>query len=254
MTRLSAAERLLQDLGVTEPKEIDLEAIAFHLGARVRYRALEGCEAQIVGCNECAIITVNRHSAPRRKRFSIAHELGHWCYHRGERLTCRAEEIRPRDPTSPERVADNYAADLLMPLYLFEPAARAEPKFTFKAVLDLAEKFETSVTATAIRLVEAGRFPALLVCHGSRGKKWFTRNRDVPTRWFPRADLDSESFAFGVLFGGKTDDPMPRKIGADAWFERRDADRYMLLEQTFRTGSDEILTLVTITDEEMLEE
>jgi hypothetical protein len=35
MAQLTRAERLLQDLGVTEPKEIDLEAIAFHLGARV---------------------------------------------------------------------------------------------------------------------------------------------------------------------------------------------------------------------------
>lgn len=46
---LSPAEQLLQDLGVTEPKEIDLEAIAFHVNARIRYRPLDGCEACIVG-------------------------------------------------------------------------------------------------------------------------------------------------------------------------------------------------------------
>jgi hypothetical protein len=107
---VTPAERLLQELGVTEPSEIDLEAIAFHLGARVRYRPLDGCEARIIGSNDVAVITVNERSSYPRKRFSIAHELGHWCHHRGKALVCRAEEFRPRDPTSPERIADAYAA------------------------------------------------------------------------------------------------------------------------------------------------
>lgn len=45
---LTPAERLLQELGITEPSEIDLDAIAFHAGARVRYRPLDGCEARIM--------------------------------------------------------------------------------------------------------------------------------------------------------------------------------------------------------------
>jgi Zn-dependent peptidase ImmA (M78 family) len=77
VARLSSAERLLHDLGITEPKEIDLEAIAFHAGARVRRQPLDGCEARIVGHGDRAIITVNARSSYRRNRFSIAHELGH---------------------------------------------------------------------------------------------------------------------------------------------------------------------------------
>ena len=55
---MTPAETLLRELGVTEPEEIDLEAIAFHAGARVRFRMLCGCEAHIVGCNGAAVITV----------------------------------------------------------------------------------------------------------------------------------------------------------------------------------------------------
>jgi IrrE N-terminal-like domain len=127
VTILTPAERLLQELGITEPNEIDLEAIAYHVGAHVRYRPLDGCEARIIGRADNAIITVNEHSSCRRKRFSIAHELGHWCHHRGNALVCRVEEIRPRDPTSPERVADAYAADLLMPHYLFARPPDSKP-------------------------------------------------------------------------------------------------------------------------------
>ena len=44
-----SAEAILRRLGVTDPSEIDLEAIAWYLGARVRYRPLSACEARIVG-------------------------------------------------------------------------------------------------------------------------------------------------------------------------------------------------------------
>lgn len=64
---MTPAEMLLQELGVTDPGEIDLEAIAHHVGARVRYRALCGCEAHILGCNGAAVITIKNDSSPRRK-------------------------------------------------------------------------------------------------------------------------------------------------------------------------------------------
>jgi hypothetical protein len=47
---------------------------------------------------------------------------------------------------------------------------------------------------------------------------------------------------------------MPRKIGADAWFDRPEAARYEVHEQSTRISADEILTLVLIGDEAMLED
>lgn len=251
---LTVSERLLQELGITEPDEIDLEAIAFHVGVRVRFRALDGCEARIIGNGDQAIITVNINSSYRRKRFSIAHELGHWHHHRGKCLVCRAEEYRPRDALSPERAADGYAANLLMPDYLFKPLARHSGKLTFKAVSALAEVFLASQTATAIRLVESDQTPALLVCHGLKGRKWFTSAPSVPRKWFPQDSLDADSFAFDVLFGSRPNDPIPRKIEASAWFDRQEARRFEVHEQSFRTGPEEILTLVILSDPAMLTE
>jgi hypothetical protein len=251
---ITPAERLLQELGVTEPFEIDLDAIAFYAKARIRYRHLDGCEARIIGAGDAAIITVNSSSGERRKRFSIAHELGHWRHHRGKRLVCKVEEYRPRDITSPECVADGYAADLLMPHYLFKPLAREQGKLSFKAVDALVETFNVSRTATAIRLVECGLHPAFVICHTSKGRKWFARSPVVPKKWFPRDELDADSFAFGVQFGNHPDDPMPRKVGADAWFDRWDADRYTVQEQTVRASRGETLTIVTITDAKMLDD
>jgi hypothetical protein len=251
---VTPAERLLRELGITEPAEIDLEAIAFHVGARVRKRALTGCEAHILGCADRAIITVNKNSSPRRRRFSIAHELGHWCHHRGKTLICRADDYRPRDAMSPEKVADSYAADLVMPRYLFQPCARRYGRLNFDAVVKLADSFETSLTATAIRLVDLDHSPAFVISHGPGGRNWFSRAPSVPRRWFPRDDLDPESFAFGILFGGQADDPVPRKIGADAWFDRSEAERYIVYEQTVRISKTDVLSLILVTEEKMLHE
>jgi hypothetical protein len=73
-------------------------------------------------------------------------------------------------------------------------------------------------------------------------------------RWFPQGQLDSESPAFDVLFGGQAEQSFPAVIGAEAWFDRDEAARYELREQTIRVSSNEILTLLLITDGRMLED
>lgn len=253
MSRLSAAEQLLQSLGVSRPKDIDLEAIAWCVGAEVRYSTLQSCEARIIGFGSRAIITVDHRHGSARTRFSIGHELGHWNYHRGRSSVCRSEEIGGSHSAGrAEREADAYAADLLLPPYLFGPAARQLKRCTFEAVDALASEFKVSRTATAMRLVDYGPEPAMLICHGPSGRKWFKRGRGVPERWFPREDLDAYSNAFEVLHGG-TEKVNRMLIGADAWFDRRDAEQYEVYEQTVRGGGKDVLTLLTFKSSGMLD-
>jgi hypothetical protein len=91
-------------------------------------------------------------------------------------------------------------------------------------------------------------------CHTAKGRKWFARSPSVPRHWFPREDLDAKSFAFGVQFGRRSDDSAPRKIGADAWFDRQGAARFMVREQIFRVARDETVSLVIIDDKAMLDD
>jgi Zn-dependent peptidase ImmA (M78 family) len=124
-----------------------------------------------VGQNGRAIITVDTATKLRRKRFSIGHELGHWHRHRGLCLKCRSADIgRPisdgrRTPPTAELQADAYASDLLLPGYIFRPLAGDIDRLTLDAVKSLADLFQVSLTATAIRALGTNRFPALLVCH-----------------------------------------------------------------------------------------
>jgi len=152
----------------------------------------------------------------------------------------------------PERVADFYAADLLLPRYLFIPRAAALRYTTFESIDTLCKEYSTSIPATAIRLVECGPEPAMLVCHGPAGRKWFNRPRHIPERWFPRDELAAESSAMNVLFG-KNRFNRRATVGAEAWFDRRDANRFELYEQSFKMSDQEILTLLVFTNDEMLE-
>lgn len=250
MTRLTGAEQLLQGLGITEPREIDLEAIAWHVGATVKRRILDGCEARIVGNGDRAIITVNAASALVRQRFSIGHEIGHWFNHRGRTLVCRAEDIGGHSNGSffLERQADAFAGDLLMPGYILRPYLLQFKTLTFDLIREVARTFNTSLPATAIRLVEHGTWPAILVCHGQGGRKWFVRNRSVPETWFPANDLNVDSRAFSLLFGNDPDETRLRSIGAHIWFNRRDAERYIIQEQSIRSADAEVLSLLIMSE------
>lgn len=251
---LTIPERILQDFGIERPNEIDVEAIAWELGARVKYRELHSCEARIVGREDRAIITVDARVLPTRKRFSIAHELGHWHHHRRRSLICRADDIgnARRSATDPERVADDFASDLLLPRYMLDPMLRKVSRLTLSSARDIAGDFDTSLTATLIKIAETDVFPVVLVCHSREGRRWFRRAPSVPSRWFPREELDHESFAFSLLFGSGPEESRPRRIGADAWFDRRGADEHNLLEQSYRLPDNQICTVLTITDPEML--
>ncbi len=55
-----------------------------------------------------------------------------------------------------------------------------------------------------------------------------------------------------VLFG-KIERAAPTIIGADAWFDRWNADRFELREECVRGFDNEVLALLTLTDGRMLE-
>lgn len=254
MRSLTPAEVILNGLGITDAREIDLEAIAWELGASVKYRPLEKCEARIVGNGDKAIITINSNSMPRRQRFSLGHELGHWRHHRHRLLMCQDADIGGSQASTSERTANSFASELLMPTYLFEPAARGYAHANFQTVRAIGDLFDISMTATTIRLIERGFFTGFVICHNRQGRQWFVRSPDVPDRWFPRDDLSADSFAFDILFGSGADDRFPRKIAADDWFDRPSAGQYEVQEQTIRVADDHIVTLLLINDHEMLDD
>lgn len=235
-------------LGIESPDQIDLEAIAWERGAVVKYRPLDRCEAMIVGARRRAIITVNSRAIPARRRFSLAHEIGHWHHHRGQILFCGAADIDNPEhgPLNPESQADQFASDLLLPGFMLRPRLHKIKRISLSAAREVADEFKVSLSATLLKLADLDFFPIIAVCHNKHRRRYFHRAPMVPGWWFPRGDLDVESIAFEMLFGGAAEISHPRKIGADAWFDFRGAGRYEIQEQAFLLPNDEVMTLLII--------
>jgi Zn-dependent peptidase ImmA (M78 family) len=245
---LRPAERMLMGLGIERPDEIDLEAIAWEHGAVVKYRPLDRCDAMIVGTQRRAIITVNSRAIPARQRFSLAHEIGHWHHHRGQILFCGMSDIGnpAHGPLDPENQADQFASDLLLPDFMFRPRIVKMKRLMLAAAREIAEEFNVSLTATLLKLAESDRHPIIIVCHNKQRRRWFRAATMVPGWWFPKEDLDAESIAFEMLFGGAAEISYARKIGAEAWFEFRGVQRFEIQEQSFLLPNDEVLTLLIL--------
>ncbi|MDM9627857.1 ImmA/IrrE family metallo-endopeptidase [Rhizobium sp. S152] len=242
-------DALIRSLGITEPRDIDVEAIAYYVGLKVKRRCLNCCEAMITGRGNKGIISVKPGVMPQRERFSIAHELGHWAHHRGETVACRATDIGRFSKTNEvERAADQYAANLLMPYAMFKSACREHRRLDLKALKAVSGAFNTSLTATLIRMIDTGNYPnAIMINHGTGGRKWHKLANGIPGYWKPKDDLDADSFAFELLHNPTSrDEGFPRKIGADAWFDNWAAEKYEITEQSFRIPGEGVITILNL--------
>jgi Zn-dependent peptidase ImmA (M78 family) len=116
----------------------------------------------ILLCEPTNTIFVNAAEArrsPGRRRFTVAHELGHWYLHAthkpGERFErfCRGEDLRRT--RSKEGEANEFAAALLMPEQLLGDAAE---QMRMNIPL-LAKRFDVSVPAMRLRLLTLDLLP-----------------------------------------------------------------------------------------------
>jgi Zn-dependent peptidase ImmA (M78 family) len=245
--------QLLEELGIASPEEIDIEAIAFHAGALIKYRPLSGCAARIVGNGNSAIITIDSNSPRGRQRFSAGHELGHWMYDRGKASFSCEERRFVRDwlKNNPESRANSYASDLLLPLPIFKPLAANLKVINMTAASELAKKFQMSLTATALRLVEHGPLPAMLVCYSSTAREWFVRNSDLSRQLWPMAEPSRDTYVYDLLHGSE-ETSAEGDVSTAAWFDLELAERFYIHESSIRTGYGDVLSMLWWKDEEML--
>jgi len=159
-----AAGRILTNYGITGPP-VPVEGLADRMGVTVLEESLgQGVSGILYRRDDGpSIIAVNEVHAPVRRRFSIAHEIGHLQLHAGRpiivdhlvrgRVNLRDE--RSSLATSREEVeANGFAAALLMPAEwisadietsLGAPAGRT--------VESLAQRYNVSAQAMELRLI-----------------------------------------------------------------------------------------------------
>jgi IrrE N-terminal-like domain len=174
---VAKADDLLNELRIREPGEIDIERIAVFKGAEVRHAPLKGMDGCLVRQGGSAVITVR--SSLRyegQKRFVIAHELGHFFLHSTTRQIETVDKQQANNwsekQETEEYEANLFAAELLMPRFLFTPRGAGEEP-SFRLIETLAEEFSTTLTATAAQFVLTTLEECALVSAADRRRKWF---------------------------------------------------------------------------------
>jgi len=115
-----AAGRLRSDEGMSPAAPfINASEVACRRGLHVVGARLHS-RSRVAGCIVLSemgtgLMLVNTNHPPRRQRFTLAHELGHWTLHEGEITACETEVVRPGPRSRTEGQADVFAAALLMP-------------------------------------------------------------------------------------------------------------------------------------------
>ena len=246
---LSPAERLLWSHGVVAPCQNDLEGIANARGARVVHRHLDGCEARLVASADQAVISVSTAGGnDGRRRFSLAHELAHWiCDRKTGSFQCAKEVIGPQnaEAKSVEAHANAYASQLILPDYLVVPWAYGK-RMNLDVAKALANDFNTSLTAAAIKLAKRATAPACIVCHNQSRLLWHQRNGTFPSELFVLGELHQDTDAFGIAFGAAAGLSRPRKEPADRWLSGGGAYRLTIESQSIKLPDSTVLTMLSL--------
>ena len=149
---------------------IDVRVVAKTFGCRVVTSKLDNeVSGLLIRDGTSILIAVNESESETRRRFTIAHEIGHLLLHRGRPLLVDADvRINKRTPTNgfatanEETEANRFAAALLMPSAEIERVVRTM-KLTnhhvgAEALKKLRLHFGVSESAMQFRLMNLGLF------------------------------------------------------------------------------------------------
>lgn len=214
----NAARKAFDELALRHPTEAPIEAIAYEMGALVRDLPMTGAVGRLARFGDRAIISVSDSvTYEGRRRWTIAHELGHLRLHRNQNQLQLVTDVAIEDhyDQGVEREANVFASEFLMPRKLWSrhvDVARPD----LEVVRKLAADYRVSLQAAAIRFVQLCPERCALV-FSTRGLiEWFALGPEFG-HWIRKGmKLDPYSLAFDYFKDGRTPG-RSETISASAW-------------------------------------
>ncbi len=148
-------------------------------------------------------ILYNGRASPERRRFTIAHELGHFILHRNtqSRFNCDKDSVYAGHETLRliEREADDFASNLLMPGDVLR-AMIAGQRVDMRVLGAIANRFKVSFEALCIRFIKYTDERAILVYWDNGFLKYEWRSKKaILTRARVRRTGDPQEALPGTL-------------------------------------------------------
>lgn len=228
------AQALLDELGVDGIPDVRAVARALDVGVEeTDVDSFDGALVRIKGSTEGLIAVRQTIREVGKKNFTIAHELGHLLLPgHDESTVCLQTDVEAWDSGLPkqELEANEFAGELLVPTrLLMKLLVNGKPSFDF--IESLAQKFSTSLTATAYRFVEITGHACALVWSERGTAKWFARSEEFGHWIRLRERLDTRTLA-ADCFGGQGAPNTQESVSASAWLDGTVPDDARILEHT----------------------
>ncbi|HYC87143.1 MAG TPA: ImmA/IrrE family metallo-endopeptidase [Chryseosolibacter sp.] len=180
----ATAKKIITEAGLDDIRylrDVDLKVLIQSRGAFYEETAMDGKDGRIVSHGGKSIITLNSSiTDPGKKRFTAAHELGHFELHKDLAVGAdtQYELCNWYQSGSHEKEANEFASELLMPTILFQGQCRNQ-KFSPKLLVSLADNFLVSRTAAILKFLKAGNHPVTVVCTQSNKIKWWKMSKSM---------------------------------------------------------------------------
>ncbi len=246
------ARSLLRKLMVEESSEIDLMSIVGFLGGlTVEEGGLDGADGRILWGINGAAIRIKAGLWPGRKRFTLAHEIGHYVLHKHNRQGRfdTGHQFAIWNEANEEAEANVFAAETLMPDYLFTPSLKRQSP-SFRTLDHLAEEFTASRLATALQYVHYCHEQAALVFSRDGVVVWSKAAKQFPWR-IRKGRLSNDSGAGALATGNPNETGKMAPTPVYAWLSDFEHDREHDIMEESRTISSYggILTLLWARDD-----
>jgi Zn-dependent peptidase ImmA (M78 family) len=222
------AVKLITKYCYDSPSELNLEELLYAEDLKLKEEPLQNCEGKILFDETMGIITVNSNiNDNNQKRFTISHEMGHFYnekeaekHTKGEvYYSCGYNEFYGTNRNlEREASANDFAAELLMHELWFVEAVRGK-KVEARMLKDVAEYFNVSLSAAAIRYAEIGTRECAVVMSKGGFVKWSCINKSFPHQFIKWGNKVSKLSYASDIFEGK---PYPidgEDVPAEAWFK-----------------------------------
>jgi IrrE N-terminal-like domain len=152
-----------------------------------------------------------------RRRFTIAHEIGHYVLHGIQQLPCSPRVIegwREGQPV-PEREADTFASELLLPTV--EVTQHVNKRWpSMQVISDLAEHFGSSMTAAARKFCDVAPQACAVVWSSQRQIRWFHPSPSFVNFIEAGSNVGFDSLVYRAYEGQKLPNEM-EEVPAEAW-------------------------------------
>lgn len=197
-----------------------LDQVAEGLGLRIMERDAHGYDGallRIVGIPLGTIVVRSSIRQPARKRFTLAHEIGHYVLPNQQELRqpCAGRDIEnwASGTSAAEVDANRFAAEILMPRVAIAELVKRAP--TLSVASDIAAQCGVSLTAASYRLAELSTHRTAVVVSRRRSVDWYYASEEFG-RAVRRGPLDPGTVAHD-LFKGEAAPTGVVDVAAESW-------------------------------------